>query len=136
MQVRLYWLRLASVLFFILCSGAVHAGYDVADLKKLFTDRSQRAQIDASRSGGFSGEASQSTKKLKVTGYVTRSNGKSVVWVNNKNTLDGTKLGNVKVHQASVGKNKKVTLILPEKTIRLKPGETWAETTGHHDSNQ
>ena len=136
MQARLLQIKLTGVLIFIFCSGIAHAGYDVSELKKLFTDRSQRAQIDAARSGGFSGEGSQQAKELKVTGYVTRSNGKSVVWVNNKSTLEGTKLGNVKVHQASVGKNKKVTLILPEKTIRLKPGEAWQETQDYHGSNQ
>ena len=127
MQVKVSNIALVSGLLCILCSSFVYAGYDEGDLKKLFTDKSQRARIDAARSGNFSQEDSLQTRKVKVSGYVTRSDGKSVVWVNNKNTIDSSRLGNVKVQHSSVGKNKKVTLIMKDKTIRLKAGETWSE---------
>jgi hypothetical protein len=122
---------LTGLLCFI-CSGTLHADYDAADLNKLFTDKKQRAQIDAARSGNVSGKDSgaQQTNKIILDGYVTRSDGKSVVWVNNKNTLDSSKIGDVKVHQNSIGKNKKVTISVDGKTTRLKPGETWSKETG------
>ncbi|GMR16437.1 MAG: hypothetical protein BMS9Abin31_0772 [Gammaproteobacteria bacterium] len=125
MQVKLLHIKFVSGLFFILCSSASHAGYDAADLKKLFTDKNQRAQIDAARSGNSSGGESQQTSKINVSGYVTRSDGKSVVWINNKNTLDSTRLGDIKVYQSSIGKNKKVTVSTDGKRKQLKPGETW-----------
>ena len=130
MQVRSSTIKLAGALFFIFCSGVVQAGYDAADLKKLFTDKSQRARIDAARSGNSSGAEKQQTRKIKVSGYVTRSDGKSVVWINNKNTLDGSRIGDVKVHQSNIGQDKKVTISVDNKTTRLKPGETWYKETG------
>jgi len=123
-------------LFCIIYSGVLHAGYDAADLNKLFTNKEQRAQIDAKRSGHYSGSDMKQTNNINVSGYVTRSDGKSVVWVNNENTLESSKLGNVKVHQSSIGKNKKVTISVDGKTVRLKPGENWSKETGKIVDNQ
>jgi len=122
-------LIIISLVCFI-SSGALHAEYDDADLQKLFTDKKQRAQIDAARSGNYSDAGAQKTNQVKVSGYVTRSNGKSVVWLNNKNTLDSSRIGDVKVYQSSIGKNRKVTVRVDGKTKRLKPGETWHKETG------
>ncbi|VAW52588.1 hypothetical protein MNBD_GAMMA06-1146 [hydrothermal vent metagenome] len=116
----------------LLCffSNVVHAEYDAANLKKLFTDKDQRAHIDAIRSGNpTSGEVRQSSK-INVNGYVTRSDGKSVVWVNNKNTLESSKLDDVNVQQSSIGKNKQVTVSVDGKRKQLKPGETWHKESG------
>lgn len=131
MLVRQMPVRLVSGVLFLVYCGVVQAEYDVADLNKLFTDRSQRARIDAMRLGKFTVDETLQTRKIKVSGYVTRSDGKSVVWLNNKNTLDGPKLGDIKVRQSTVGKNKKVTLIMKDKTIQLKAGETWSETSDY-----
>ncbi|NOQ89645.1 MAG: hypothetical protein GQ549_01725, partial [Gammaproteobacteria bacterium] len=105
---KLTKLFVAVMLSAIYCE-VVYADYDADNLINLFTDKSQRARIDAARSGQASPE-SQKTNKVTVEGYVTRSDGKSVVWVNNRNTLEGSKIGDVKVHQNSIGKNKKVTI--------------------------
>lgn len=117
-------------IFCIACSSMSYAEYDEADLKKLFTDKSQRAQIDAARSGKGGGDKDKETTKVNVSGYVTRSDGKSVVWINDKNTLESSKVDDVKVHQSSIGKNKKVTVNVDGKTVSLKPGETWSKETG------
>ena len=121
----------------VICSNVLHAEYDAADLQKLFTDKKQRARIDAKRSGGHTGsDVQQQTNKIKVSGYVTRSDGKSVVWINNKNTLDSRRIDDVKVHQSSIGKNKKVTISVDNKTTSLRPGETWYKETGKIVDNQ
>ena len=113
-------------LFCMICSNAVHAGYDAADLQKLFTDKKQRARIDATRSGDHNeSDKPKKTSKIKVSGYVKRSNGKSVVWINNENTLESSNIDGANVHQSSIGKNKKVTVTVNGKTKQLKPGETW-----------
>ena len=39
----------------MMCSSALYADYDAEDLQKLFTDKRQRAQIDAARSGDVTG---------------------------------------------------------------------------------
>ncbi len=121
----------------IICSNVLHADYDAADLQKLFTDKKQRTRIDAKRTGGHTGtDIQQQTSKIKVSGYVTRSDGKSVVWINNKNTLESSNIGGAKVHQSSIGKNKKVTVSVDNKTTRLRPGETWYKETGKIVDNQ
>ncbi len=127
MQVKLILIGL----FCMICSSALHADYNAADLNKLFTDKKQRAQIDATRSGNFSESTNlQQTRKINVNGYVTRSSGKNVVWVNNKNTLDGPKVGDIKVQQSNIGKNKKVGVTVDGVHVHLKPGETWSKETG------
>jgi len=113
------------------CSSALSAEYSITDMQKLFTDKKQRAQIDALRSGkNKKPVVRKQTKKIKVSGFVTRSDGKSVVWINNKNTLDSSTIGNVKVNQATVGINNKVTVTVDGKRKRLKPGQTWYKQTG------
>lgn len=104
--------------------------YDPEDLNKLFTDKDQRMQIDAGRSGKASPSGIQKTSEVEVSGYVTRSDGKSVVWLNDKNTLDSSKIGDVRVNKNNIGKDKKVTISVDGKTARLKPGETWSKETG------
>ena len=114
----------------VLFSDVAIAAYDSANLKTLFTDKSQRARIDAERSGVVPGKASPRSNKVKVNGYITRSDGKSVVWVNNKNTLKGSTVGNVKVQYKNIGKNKKVGVTVDGKHNHLKPGETWDKESG------
>lgn len=114
----------------LVCSSALYAEYDADALQKLFTDKRQRVQIDAARSGNYSGSQFEQVNKVKVNGYMTRSDGKSVVWVNNKNTLDSSSIGNVKVQRSSIGKSKKVVIHVDGKTAKLKPGETWLKETG------
>lgn len=122
-------------MFCVFSSGALHAEYDSSNLKNLFTDKIQRAQIDAARSGRTSGPELKQTSQVNVSGYVTRSDGKSVVWLNNKNTLEGSKIGDVRVHQHTIGKDKKVTISVDGKTARLKPGESWSKETGKTTDN-
>jgi hypothetical protein len=115
----------------MVCSSVLHADYNAADLQKLFTDKKQRAQIDASRSGKRTvADVRKQTRKIKVSGYLTRSDGKNVVWINNKNTLDSSTIDDVTVYGGSVGKNKKVTISVGGKTARLRPGETWYKEKG------
>ncbi|MBT8118727.1 MAG: hypothetical protein KJN89_03325 [Gammaproteobacteria bacterium] len=104
------------------------AEYNADDLNKLFTDKNQRARIDAARSG-LTGSAKQ-TDKVKVDGYVTRSDGKSVVWINGQSTLDSSRVGNIRVHQSSMHKDKKVGISIDGESRRLRPGETWSKSTG------
>jgi hypothetical protein len=127
MQVKIYF----TIILCLMYSAASQADYDASELNKLFTDKSQREEIDAARSGKKTGNDLQQTTKVKVSGYVTRSDGKSVVWVNDKNTRDSSKVGDVKVQQSTVGDNKKVTISVDGKTTRLKPGEIWSKETGN-----
>jgi hypothetical protein len=60
-----------------------------------------------------------------------RSDGKNVVWVNGESTIDKSRLGDIRVHQKSIGKEKKVTISVDGKTVRIKPGEAWLKDTGN-----
>ena len=126
---------LLCALMFMLTPMA-QAEYDESELDKLFTDKSQRAQIDAVRSGKHIGNGVRQTSKVSVDGYLTRSDGKSVVWVNKESTLDNHRVGDVKVHRSSIGNNKKVTISVDGKSARLKPGETWHKETGEIIENR
>lgn len=132
-------MRVNILLTVMLCglySALSHAEYDASDLGKLFTDKGQRSQIDAARSGNISNSTrKKKTSKVDVNGYVTRSNGKNVVWVNNRNTLNSAKVGDIKVQQSNIGKNKKVGVTLEGSHVHLKPGETWSKSTGKITDN-
>ena len=126
-------MQVKSIISGLLCliySSVLSADYDAANLQKLFTDKRQRAQLDATRSGNYTEQGLKKTTRVNVLGYVTRSDGKSVAWVNNKNTLDGPKIGEVKVQQSNMGKNKKVGVTVDGRHVHLKPGESWSVETG------
>ncbi|MEE9337972.1 MAG: hypothetical protein V3U87_07835 [Methylococcaceae bacterium] len=129
---------LSSLLFFSFISTS-YAEYDESELKDLFTTKKQRIKIDAKRFGrpvvaSVKPQVKKKikNKKVKVSGYVTRSNGKSVVWLNGKSTLKSSRIGDVYVQQAN-DKNKKVTVNVGGTRVQLKPGETWMETSGVSD---
>ena len=126
MRVRL----IVCVFLSAYCGTLVSAEYDVQALHKLFTDKQQREKIDALRSGKTIGKEVKKSETVSVNGYVTRSDGKSVAWVNNKNTINGSKIDDVTVHRSTVGKGKKVRIGLDGKSASLKPGETWNKDTG------
>jgi hypothetical protein len=124
---------MVTSLLCLIYSNVLFASYDASELQQLFTDKKQRSQLDAARSGNDTAAEMPQTNQVKVSGYVTRSGGNSVVWLNNKNTLDSSKMGGIHVHQSSVGKNKKVKVTVDGNSVRLKPGETWSEGSGISD---
>ncbi len=128
---------LTSVLFFSVISTPC-AEYNESELKDLFTTKKQRIKIDAKRFGKPAVAAvkpkvkekiKSKNKKVSVSGYMKRSDGKSVVWVNGESTLKNSRLGDVYVQQTNA-KNKKVTINVGGKKVQLKPGETWTENKG------
>ena len=123
-----------SIIFFMLCgllnSSVVSAEYDAGELHRLFTDKKQRAQIDAARSGNVKSKSDPVTEQVKVSGYLKRSHGKDVVWFNDDSTLEGNRKGNVRVRQSDIGSNKRVSISVDGRIVRLKPGETWHKESG------
>ena len=125
--------KIVLSLLCLMCSNVLFASYDASDLQQLFTDKKQRSQLDAARSGNVTATEIPQTNQVKVSGYVTRSGGNSVVWLNNQNTLNSSRAGGVSVHQSSIGKNKKVKVTVDGNSVQLKPGETWSEDSGVSD---
>jgi len=90
--------------------------------------------IDGNRSNHSSSDQVLATpSSVQINGIVKRSNGKSVVWVNGKNTMDTTMTDGIKVYSGSIKSNNKVPVLIDGKKIYIKPGETWSEDTGVSD---
>jgi len=115
----------------LMSSTPAYAEYDVNDLKKLFTDKRQRAQIDAARAGDYSGSEVQQATQVNVSGYMKRSGGKSVVWVNGTNTLESSKVGGVMVNTQTINNDNKVPVKIDGRTVYVRPGESWSEASGN-----
>ncbi len=126
---------LTIFLLALLTNAPAYAEYDVNDLNKLFTDSRQRAQIDAARAGDYSGSEIQQATQVKVNGYMKRSGGKSVVWVNGTNTLDSSKVGGVTVNTKAINNNNKVPVKIDGQTVYVRPGESWSEASGSVKDN-
>ena len=122
--------RIALAILLLVTWSVYATEYDESQLLNLFTDREQRSQIDALRSGAVSDKGVRETNKVNLNGYMRRSDGKSVVWVNDGNTIEGARVDDLRVHSSSVGRDNKVTISVDGKTARLKPGETWIKETG------
>ncbi|VAW54889.1 hypothetical protein MNBD_GAMMA05-1846 [hydrothermal vent metagenome] len=123
--------HLTICLMVLMSSTPAYAEYDVNDLKKLFTDKRQRAQIDAARAGDYSGSEVQQATQVNVSGYMKRSGGKSVVWVNGTNTLESSKVGGVMVNTQTINNDNKVPVKIDGRTVYVRPGESWSEASGN-----
>lgn len=131
------WLLSSIVLFSF--TPLSHAQYSESELGNLFTTKQQRTKIDAARFGKPVAatikpkvKKKTSNKKVKVSGYVTKSDGSSTVWVNGRNTLKSSRVGSVRVNKVSESNNK-VVINVDGKSVRLKPGQAWTETRGVSD---
>ncbi len=101
---------------------------------RLFTTEKERQRIDQyrlrglTRSGGIS-DMNQSERLIvpstvMMQGFVKRSNGKNVVWVNNENTLNHRlKQKGIRVNTRNIHGNQ-VDLSVAGKRVTLKPGQT------------
>ena len=104
-------------------------GFDEQSLKTLFNSPSERKAINATRRGGGGGFVS-GPASVELKGVVKRSDGKSVVWVNRKNTMENTMIDGVKVYPNAMNKNNKIPIRVDGRMVYVKPGETWSEETG------
>jgi hypothetical protein len=105
------------------------AQYDVDALQSFFTDKSQRKQLDIARSGKSADPEVRETRRVRVSGYMTRSDGKSVVWANGQNTIDDTRIDDVQIDTRGLNKSNQVTIRVDGKAARVKPGEAWVKET-------
>jgi len=125
--------RYLLLLPMLLCSYVNADGFNEQSLKTLFNSPSERKAINATRRGGAGFESGPASVELK--GVVRRSDGKSVVWVNRKNTMRNTLIDGVKVYPNSINKNNKVPIRVDGRMVYVKPGESWSEETGVTEDN-
>jgi len=131
----MFWqLLIRCLCLALLSSGVVQAQFDEKQLQSLFMTVEQREQVDDIRNGTektIINEASarvEKFKKITVTGFVKRSNGKNVVWLNGGNTLKSNFSQGVQVQTNSINTLGQVTVIVDDKRLKLKPGESWSKT--------
>lgn len=99
-------------------------------LGRLFYTPEQRARMDVARQHQRSvkideEESAPQSDTIRLNGVITRSDGKSILWVNNR-VQNGASLG------ASVGKGGVVRIITPDakRTVPLKVGQSIDMTSG------
>ena len=103
------------------------------DLGRLFTDSAQREKLEAVRYDAYVKEAESDnpTTALTVNGVVLRDDGKSVVWVNGRSTLEGQPgFGVIVDANAANHNNYSVPIEVDGQRLRMKPGQTWSDGSG------
>jgi len=128
----MFWqLTISALCFLLLLPSAVQAQFDEKQLQSLFMTVEQREQVDAIRNGTektIINEAparAEKSEKIAITGFVKRSNGENVVWLNGKNTMQSDSVLDVKVQTRGINSSNEVPVIIDGKRQLLKPGETW-----------
>ena len=117
------------LLFGLLPPASADTLFRESDLGSLFTSPVERRAIDRQRRGethadGKGGRGAPS--QVTVNGVVRNSTGKQVVWVNG-HSLDGRRsVDGIRLLSTS-GRKPTVVLRVDDKTVRVKPGESWSE---------
>ncbi|GMR01525.1 MAG: hypothetical protein BMS9Abin19_0921 [Gammaproteobacteria bacterium] len=112
--------------------------YGAENLGQLFTSPQQRKHLDSMRSGISTGGAEQNLdiSTVKLNGVMMRSDGKNVIWVNGGNSLKSNKVSGVKVQPEAVDKETyKVPVQVEEQKLKMKPGQSWSQTTSSVKDN-
>ena len=113
-------------------------GYAVSEdgiegLGRLFVDVDQREKLEAVRRGTYSVDVEEENRvsNVRLNGVMMRSDGKNVVWINGKSTLDGEPMKGIMVNPDSANnKTYDVQVKIDGKRVNLKPGQNWSEGTG------
>jgi hypothetical protein len=125
-------------LVLLLMSSHGIAEDDVENLGMLFTDSEQREKLEAVRRGTYLEEAEKNSRisNVSVDGILIRNEGKNVVWINGKSTLDGVPIEGIKVNPESADRDShKVPVTIDGKHVYVKPGQIWSEGTGQVRDN-
>ncbi len=128
----------SCLMFPVLVSNVAMAQDSVENLGTLFTDSSQREQLEAVRRGTYLEEAEKNNRvsNIRVDGLMIRSDGRNVVWVNGSSTLDNSSIEGIKVNTEAADKDsQKVPVNIDGKRVYVKPGQIWSEGTGRVTDN-
>lgn len=134
--------RLSPMVFLItvFSTNVIAASYNEQALKTLFTTPTERQAINAERRGSQPSNSEDiitGPTSVQINGIVSRSNGKSVVWMNGRNTQNNTMIDGVKVYSNSMNaNNSRIPVMVDGRMVYLKPGETWSEESGVVDNNK
>jgi hypothetical protein len=123
---------------FALTAKTAMAQDGVENLGTLFTDSEQREKLEAVRRGTYMEETEKNSRvsNIRVDGVMIRSDGKNVVWINGKSTIDGGPIEGIKVNADAADRDShKVPVTIEGKRVYVKPGQVWSEGTGQVTDN-
>lgn len=136
-------MKLTGLLFWIIFSHAHQVLADgnnsAKELMTLFTSASERVRLDHLRNSGKFDINSDARKmnvsvprepdKVELKGVMIRGNGKSVVWINDGNTMKSNKIDQkIKVSDRSIKQDDlKVSIKVSQQRLKMKPGQQWNE---------
>jgi len=132
----MFWqLIISGLCFFLLFPSTSQAQFDEKKLQSLFMTPTEREQVDDIRNGTEKKEITEravlveKSEKITVTGFMKRSDGKNVVWLNGKNTMRSNVISDAKVQTRGINSRNEVPVMVDGKRQLLKPGETWLRPT-------
>lgn len=121
----------AVLILLAISSNVIAREYNEQSLRNLFTSQQERQEIDNNRTASTSnGQVVVGPSSVQINGIVKRSDGKNIVWVNGKSTMENSTVDGVKVYSHAVNSKDKVPVMVDGRKIYLKPGETWSEEIG------
>ena len=104
------------------------------ELGRLFLTPEQRSSLDARRKARIPDKPAAAVAESPVTrmdGYVSRSGGKSTVWVNGEPVPEGTQPEGVRVHTRRADPSRvTVDILESENQVELKIGQSFDRGTG------
>ena len=120
----------STILSLCFSLSAISSEYSEQELKSLFTTPEQRSALNEKRLNNkfvpdkqtFSRPAS-----VHINGIVSRSDGKSVVWVNGQNTMKNSMVGGVKVYSDAMTSSHKIPVMIDGRKVYIKPGDSWKD---------
>lgn len=124
--------HLLTAVVLVLFSSTASSQARLDELGRLFTDDTQRDKLDAIRQGAYDEESAQQSTVSAVTvnGIVIRSDGENVVWVNGESTLESRSAKGISVYPGSAdSRTYNVPLSVEGKRVRIKPGQSWTESS-------
>lgn len=134
MGVKKVMLRIKTLIFIVMLFplSVMAKEYSEQSLKTLFTSQQQRQDIEGNRSAGDLNDDPSliAPSSVQVNGVLKRSNGKSVVWLNGKSTMESSMVDGVKVYSNSINSKYKVPVMIDGRKVYIKPGESWSEEMG------
>lgn len=118
--------------FLLLCASLAPSAVGAQELGRLFFTPEQRAALDARRAARLPDKpvAAAASPTTRIDGSVTRSSGRSTLWVDGAAVPDGTQPEGLRIRRGR--DTSRVTVILGEdaRRIDLRVGETLDRATG------
>lgn len=106
--------------------------YNGKELLSLFTTPSQRQSLNAKRLNAKVQPEKPTMvgpTSVHIDGVVSRNDGKSVVWINGKNTMKNSMVDGVKVYSNSMTSSHKIPVMIDGRKVYIKPGDSWSDNS-------